>query len=672
VIRRSLPLLSLFLLVPFVSADGPGDNIPDRVRPVPPPGIAIADADRAELQAGAAALGKEIDALRDALKGKPALLGLLPDVQIFHNSVRYALEHNEFYDVKDVAAARAQLKLGQERAKSLRDGQAPWTTATGLVVRGYVSRLDGSVQPYGLVVPASFRPDAPRKHRLDVWCHGRDEKLTELRFLDQRQRSPGEFVAPDTFVLHLYGRYCCANKLAGEVDCFEAVADVEKHYPIDKDRRVIRGFSMGGAACWHLAAHHPSFWAAAAPGAGFSETPDFLKVFQNEDVQPTWYEKALFHWYDCTDYAGNFFNLPVVAYSGEKDKQKQAADVMGVAMQKEGLNLIHIIGPNTGHSYEAEAKKELIRRIDALAARGRNAVPREIRFTTWTLRYNRSFWVTIDGLERHWQRADVEAGLKEGGASLRTHNVSAMTLSFGPAEFPLPRPGPAKVDIDGAALESPPVQSDRSWIVHLRKVEGAWKVVPSPTVEGPAKVHGLQGPIDDAFLDSFLVVRPTGKALHEKTGAWVEAELKRALVHWRKQFRGEARVKDDKDVTDADIAAHNLILWGDPASNQVLAKVLGKLPLQWDAQGLKVGGEGFASADAVPLLIYPNPLNPQRYVVLNSGFTFRDYDYLNNARQIAKLPDWAVVDVRTPPNARWPGKVAAAGFFDERWWPVIP
>jgi hypothetical protein len=54
-------------------------------------------------------------------------------------------------------------------------------------------------------------------------------------------------------------------------------------------------------------------------------------------------------------------------------------------------------------------------------------------------------------------------------------------------------------------------------------------------------------------------------------------------------------------------------------------------------------------------------------VVLNSGFTFREYDYLNNARQVPKLPDYAVIDVRTPPSARSPGAVAAAGFFDEQW-----
>ena len=71
------------------------------------------------------------------------------------------------------------------------------------------------------------------------------------------------------------------------------------------------------------------------------------------------------------------------------------------------------------------------------------------------------------------------------------------------------------------------------------------------------------------------------------------------------------------------------------------------------------------------MLIYPNPLHPKRYIVLNSGFTFREYDYLNNARQVPKLPDWAIVDTTTPPNSRDPGKIVDADFFDERW-QVLP
>jgi hypothetical protein len=69
----------------------------------------------------------------------------------------------------------------------------------------------------------------------------------------------------------------------------------------------------------------------------------------------------------------------------------------------------------------------------------------------------------------------------------------------------------------------------------------------------------------------------------------------------------------------------------------------------------------------MPILIFPNPLNPQKYVVLNSSFTYREYDYLNNARQVPKLPDWAVVNLKTPPNSQAPGAIDDAGFFNESW-----
>ena len=63
---------------------------------MPPPGVEVPAADRDELQAGVDALGKEIDDLRTALKDKPALLDLLPDVQIYYNAVRYALTTTSF------------------------------------------------------------------------------------------------------------------------------------------------------------------------------------------------------------------------------------------------------------------------------------------------------------------------------------------------------------------------------------------------------------------------------------------------------------------------------------------------------------------------------------------------------------------------------------------------
>jgi hypothetical protein len=663
-------VLPTLFLAAAVYADGPGDNLPDNVRPVPPPGIAIAAADRQELQTGVEELGKEIASLRKELEKKQPLLELLPDVQIYHNAVRYALGYNEFYDAKEVPIARNMLRQGMERARQLREGKTPWTTATGLVARGYQSKIDGSVQPYGLVVPRSFTPDTPYEFRLDLWCHGRGEKLTELSFINGRQTSPGEFVPKNALVLHLYGRYCNANKFAGEIDALEALEHVQKHYPIDENRLVMRGFSMGGAACWQFAAHYPGLWAAAAPGAGFSETADFLKVFQRETVKPTWFEQKLYHMYDCTDYAGNFYNCPVVAYSGELDRQKQAADMMDAAMKKEGLKLVHLIGPNTEHRYHQETKQALNQRIDKIVSVGRNPVPNRVRFTTWTLRYNECLWVRVDGLEKHWEKATVNAALvsedPDADVEVKTKNASALTLHMQPGFCPLDKTEPTVI-IDDQELKAAPVLSDRSWTARFRKKGDNWEVADKDNDTTLRKRHSLQGPIDDAFMDSFLIVKPTGKPLNEKVGGWVETEMKRAIAHWRSQFRGEARVKEDGDVTDTDVAAHNLVLWGDPSSNKVLARIADRLPIRWDAENVQVGKDSFVAAYHASVLIYPNPLNPKRYVVLNSGFTFRGYDYLNNARQVSKLPDYAVIDLRTPPDARFPGAVATAGFFDEEW-----
>ena len=181
------------------------------------------------------------------------------------------------------------------------------------------------------------------------------------------------------------------------------------------------------------------------------------------------------------------------------------------------------------------------------------------------------------------------------------------------------------------------------------------------------KRHNLQGPIDDAFMDSFVFVRPTGTAANEAVGKWADAELTRAIEHWRRHFRGDARVVNDVDVTDELIQSANLILWGDPRSNSAMAKIADKLPIQWADDKITVGEKSYDAKNHAAILIHPNPLNLNRYVVLNSTFTFRDYAYLNNARQVPMLPDWAVIDLNTPPNNVWPGKVIAADFFDEQW-----
>src|SRR5262249_14319140 len=139
-----------------------------------------------------------------------------------------------------------------------------------------------------------------------------------------------------------------------------------------------------------------------------------------------------------------------------------------------------------------------------------------------------------------------------------------------------------------------PRGTDRSVTAHFRNVGGKWQRVDASDDGTLRKRHGLQGPIDDAFMDSFLMVRPTGTPLNEKIGPWVKAEMDHAVEHWRRQFRGEARVRNDDAVTDADIAGSNLVLWGDPNSNKLLAKIADKLPIRWNAEGVRVGAKTYS------------------------------------------------------------------------------
>jgi phage-related protein len=423
---------------------------------------------------------------------------------------------------------------------------------------------------------------------------------------------------------------------------------------------------MGGAATWHFGVHYAGEWAAVAPGAGFVETAIFSKAF-SKNPPPTWYEQTLWHYCNAIDDAANLFNTHVVAYSGEIDGQRAAAELMTKAMADEGMTLTHIIGPNTAHKYEPEAKKKVAALVDGFANEGRKPMPKQVKFTTWNLRFNQMDWVAVDGMEQEWQRARLNAEIVDDKIVVSTTNVSAFTLAMPAGLCPLPKEKRPVVELDGVALKTVPVRDDLSWAAHFRKENRKWKLVKSVEVNGLVKKHGLQGPIDDAFVDSFIMVRPTGEAMNEKLASWAAEGLNHAMEEWHLQFRGDARIKNDIDITAADMEANNLILWGDPQSNKLLARMARKLPIQWDTNGVQVGALHFSAETNVPVMIYPNPLNPKHYVVLNTGFTFCEVGRPSNALQVPVLPDYAIVNINVPLASRIPDGVKDAGFFDEQW-----
>jgi dienelactone hydrolase len=671
----------------------------------PPPGVVVPTDVKAELTAGAAALGKEIEALRASLAGKPALLTLLPDVQIYHNAVRYALEDDIFTSTNQFNSARALLKAGSERAKQLAAGNAPWNTKASLlalkatmeaaaaeaaakkkppvpapaplthvpVVRGYVSKIDGSVQPYGLKVPVTYLTGDDKPRRLDFWLHGRGDTLNEIAFIDGQQRGGGQFLPDDAFVLDPYGRFMNAFKFAGEVDVWEGLDHAARHYPIDRNKLAMRGFSMGGAGAWHLGAHHPDKFASVNPGAGFVDVKYYQKLAEKPGglAAIPWYEQKLWNLYDPLACPINLVNSTLVAYSGEDDAQKAAADLMEAALLKDGVKMTHIIGPKTGHSYEANAKKTVAKLVDDATNKGINREPKKVTLVTHSLKFNSAHWVTIDAMEKQWEPARISAAIEPGVVIVYPRNVSAFTI-FPPNASNKGSSGFA-VSIDGKGFKRLPGGQSFSSVpdlFHFVKKDGEWWEISKPvsSLNELRKRHNLQGPIDDAFMDSFVMVRPTGQPLNAAVGQWAKTELAEAAFHWRRYFRGEPRVKDDSAITDDDLKNSNLVLWGDPSSNKLLARIADKLPIKWNGKTIQVGDKSFDAGKHVPAFIFPNPLNPARYVVINSGFTFPQYAGASNSFQTPKLPDWAILDLSVPLAERVGGKgVVAADFFGEKW-----
>jgi len=634
----------------------------DPVRTLPPPGIEIAAEDRERLQGQVALLEKRLEAARSAIVA-PENRQFLPDVEIFVKAVDYALRDGGFYHAREVAFAHDQLQLAAQRLDALHSGQHPWTRAQGLVVRGFRSNLDGSPQPYGLVIPQDL--DFARPAPLYVWLHGRGDTTLDLQFIQQRMTSPGQVQPAGAIVLHPFGRYCNGYKSAGEADVFEAIEAVCREYAIDHERIVLCGFSMGGAGVWHLGAHYPDQWAAMSPGAGFVD----VRRYQNIPPEkfPAWYEQALWNVYDVPSYVRNLLNVPLVAYSGELDKQKQAADIMEDLLRQEGLTMTHIVGRGVAHKYEPSALADVLARLHAFEQQGINHFPETIHFQTRTLRYHHCHWIDVLGLGEHWRDARVDA--RRMGAErveIATENVTHLRMT---CPWPSLPQAPVTLAIDGNDVLLPPTRWTEG--VALQRTPAGWQIDKENDVAPSVirKTPGLQGPIDDAFVEPFLIVRPTGTAAHPAVTAWVAAEQARFRERWRTLFRGEPRAIDDRDVTDEHMEIFHLLLWGDAASNQVLARVAKELPIAWNEEKIAAADKSWPAAGHVLTMIAPNPLTAGRgrYIVLNSGLTFREAHDRTNSLQNPKLPDWAVIDLSVAPDEQTAGRIADAGFFDENW-----
>jgi pimeloyl-ACP methyl ester carboxylesterase len=618
---------------------------------------------------------EQLETAAKALKAKHPDGDLMADVDVYAKAGRILLEFPELVaNPNAISHALAVLDTGIERAHQLESGESPWTKGAKQT-HGYYSAIDGSVQPYGVTLPASYDGKTPT--RLYVWMHGRQNNTIETEFLFNFPNSgPGRPPVADNgqMQLDVFGRINGAGyHWAGEADVFEAIAAVEKRFRIDPKRIILRGFSMGGEGAWHIALHYPDRFAAAEIGAGtWSPRPSM------PGLEPYQYS-ALRIWENMPEWALNIFNLPLAGHDGDTDTQTptvpppppgtpnrgqlESSLRTRAQLEKEGFPSVgdpdflrsqgapglFMISQNTGHGTSPLVRERLDAFLKEWGDKGQVS-PDRLRFLTYTTRYNRDYWASLDGLEKLYERAEIDAVRSNGGAQyeIKTKNLTRLTLR----ETEHAR----SIRIDGQNLKVKAAPE-----IALEKTGPAWKVAGKPT--GLHKTHALQGPIDDAFLDPFLLVRPTGTPWNEAVNQQALRTLARFDRLWAKYFRGHPLVKDDKDVTEADLANYHLVLFGDPGSNRWIAKLNGKLPVHWTKDSVTLGAQSYPAAENFPALIYPNPLHPEKYVVWNTGLTIPDREY-NGDYGMPRWGDYAIVKVN--PTADVPDMVTA-GLFDESW-----
>jgi hypothetical protein len=334
-------------------------------------------------------------------------------------------------------------------------------------------------------------------------------------------------------------------------------------------------------------------------------------------------------------------------------------------MEKElklhGMSLNHLIGPKMGHKY-AEGYLDKVLAAVSKSFKNKNGQHRlKVNLQTKTLRYPSMHWLKIEGLDEHWLSSQVDAEVTTPmSMKIKTSNISALSLDLPWADKKAYPPG-FEITIDGQ-----PIKLSKSHKKLLLQKKADWQIIDQLPTE-LRKSPFLQGPIDDAFMAPFLVIAPSHKSLHKAIDEWTSFEIAHLKKRWQELFRGNIRLKKDTEVTVDDIKNYNLILWGTPESNSFIKRIIDKTPIKWSKNTLQLNDKKYPVANHLPAFIYPNPENPNKYIVINSGPTFRENHDRTNSLQNPKLPDWVVFDISQHPNGDTAGKVIDAHFFNESW-----
>lgn len=572
------------------------------------------------------------------------------------DSVELRMESLRAYVDAKVDAERAvQLeRIVDETGRMLRAmlaGKDYFGEARGYVIRGFRSPYDDTLQLYEVFVPKDYDPK--KKYPLIVNLHGAGGDA--LGTLDGTYTAR-YFPDPDWQHLQLmpFARGRSGYRSLGLTEVLDTIDYVKKLYSVDDGRVCLKGFSMGGGGTWFIALHYPHRFAAANPRAGFTAYREYDRL-EGKDAAPDW-QTAVGMTGNAMLHAENANNLPLFLYHGGSDPVISAENTYRM------WERLRSLGGTNGlfiyHHYQHVWAMDMDAPATGFMLKyRRNSWPDRVIYNTNNLRFARAYWVTVERLEDPMRMARIDA-LKQsdGSVTVETKNVEAFSLDLSPEVVAGPR---VEIAVNGRSVykgEIPPTRS-----LTVEKTADEWKLAGPPAAGERVKRAGLGGPIDDAYYGRVLYVYGT-RARDEA----LRAELKRLAEERSGQkdvlrYQGGKRcayypVKADTEVTDDDIRRAHLELIGGPSENLITARVAEKLPVRFAEGSFSLRAKPRTGTLQGVRFICPNPLAPDRYVIVTAANSLKGYALTSDAR--LNLPDWVVTEE---------GGIKEGGYFSNRW-----
>jgi fermentation-respiration switch protein FrsA (DUF1100 family) len=571
--------------------------------------------------------------------------------------------------------------------------------ATEYFVTTYRSAVDGSVQPFSVLLPSAYDPTIA--YPLILLLHGAHVTDWGQNIISYEPKEWAIQVA-------VHDRGNNRYRDIGEIDLDEVLVEVERRYRIDAERMYLSGHSMGGYGAWFQATRRPDRWASISPQAGYADYFLYHPAMRagRGHALGEFQKRLLEHW-SPLGFAENLLHVPAYIVHGAKDDNVDVKHSRKMAARLRELRYTHVYdeNPEGGHWWGPRGADYGVEVVDKppiwtfLRKHSRRALaPRRVVYLTDTLRYRRAYWVAIDELDTANQLARIEAELTAPNTiSVALVNITQFTLRLDNGLVRMDEPVSVQINgrlafrgrLPGSAqltLRREPGKADVQLFnpadMSVTRPQAVGEIIEATAGEldvggqvarffarppGPLKKsERLYGPVSDAFNTPFLFV--IGTAGGERDAGALRRAAHRAAEalarDWMARANGIVRLKRDSEVTTHDIASNNLILFGNARINSLIAQINDDLPIRFTADGFTTGGQIKRGDDLGLVLAVPNPLNLQRYAVIVGGHTPQSFEAAARLR-FAELPDYVIFD-RSVFAGEEPAFVAA-GFFDKFW-----